>query len=81
MTEIGVGVLFALWFVTLYLLVSKLLRPGKYGRPLWREILALNPCGASHQPGARKPHLFLRPSEMGEHHSRTTKGSSSERGR
>ena len=64
MIEIGIGVLFALIFVTAYLLVSRLL--GKGGR--FREI-AEQPFG-SKAVKSKQPRLFLTAAEMREHHSK-----------
>lgn len=58
MVEIGIGVLFAVIFVTAYLLVKKFL--GRKGR--WREI-ANQPFG-SKVLNAKSPKLFLPASEM-----------------
>jgi hypothetical protein len=75
MSEIGIGLLFAFWFVLAYLLISKLFGSNQLGATRWREIL--RPSGDdSRSIGAKKPHLFLSSSEMSEHHSRA-KGSTS----
>jgi hypothetical protein len=71
MTEIGIGLLFAFWFVLAYLLISKLFGTDELGlKGRWREILRPS-ADAGRAIGAKKPHLFLSTSEMSEHHSRT----------
>jgi hypothetical protein len=74
MTEIGIGLLFAFWFVLAYLLISKLFGPDEQGQTRWREILRPS---AGRSIGAKKPHLFLSTSEMSEHHSQAKSGKSS----
>lgn len=64
MIEIGIGLLFAVLFVTAYLLVSRLL--GKGG--LLREIS--NQSVASKLISSRPTPLFLKTGEMSEHHSK-----------
>lgn len=64
MIEIGIGVLFAVLFVTAYLLVSRLM--GKGG--LLREIT--NQSLASKLIASKPPPLFLKTGEMSEHHSK-----------
>jgi hypothetical protein len=76
MSEIGIGLLFAFWFVLGYLLVSRLLGCDKGGQVRWRDILRPSTDGAK-ALGAKRPHLFLTTSEMSEHHSQATSGSSS----
>lgn len=71
MSEIGIGLLFAFWFVLGYLLVSKLLGSDKREQLRWREILR-PPASAARAIGAKRPHLFLTTSEMSEHHSQAT---------
>jgi hypothetical protein len=70
MIEIGIGVLFAVLFVTAYLLVSKLLRSGDGGQSRWRE-LGNHPLGGSKRIESKPPRLFLTTGEMSEHHSKT----------
>jgi hypothetical protein len=65
MIEIGIGVLFAVLFVTAYLLVSRLL--GEKGHRRWREI-ASQPFG-SKAFKARPAGLFLTTGEIRDHHS------------
>ena len=65
MVEIGIGVLFAVIFVTAYLLVKKLL--GGKGHERWREI-ASQPFG-SKVLTSKPSKLFLASGEMREHHS------------
>jgi hypothetical protein len=76
MTEIGIGLLFAFWFVLAYLLISKVFVKDKLGQARWREILRPD-ASAARSLGAKKPQLFLNSSELSEHHSRTTKSSPS----
>jgi hypothetical protein len=76
MSEIGIGLLFAFWFVLGYLLVSRLLGSDKCGQIRWRDILRPS-TDAAKALGAKRPHLFLSTSELSEHHSRTTGKSSS----
>jgi hypothetical protein len=64
MIEIGIGVLFAVLFVTAYLLVSRLM--GRGGR--LREI-ASQPFGQKNL-ASRPPQLFLKTAEMSQHHSK-----------
>lgn len=67
MIEIGIGVLFALLFVTAYLLVSKLLRSNEPAR--WRE-LASHPLSRQKQVAGKPSPLFLKASELSDHHSK-----------
>ncbi|HEV2913352.1 MAG TPA: hypothetical protein VGX92_08555 [Pyrinomonadaceae bacterium] len=76
MTEIGIGLLFAFWFVLAYLLISKLFGPDDQGQTRWREILRPS-ASAGRSIGAKKPQLFLSASELSEHHSQSKSGSSS----
>ena len=76
MTEIGIGLLFAFWFVLAYLLVSRLLGTGEQGQTRWREILRPS-AHAARQIGAQRPHLFLKTGEMSEHHSQSGNRTSS----
>jgi hypothetical protein len=76
MTEIGIGLLFAFWFVLGYLLISRLLGSDKSYRLNWRELLRPS-AEAARSLGAKRPHLFLTTSEMSEHHSQAKSKSSS----
>ncbi len=69
MIEIGIGVLFAVLFVTAYLLVSKMLRSGEQGEPRWREI-ASYPLTRQKQVATKPSPLFLKTGELSEHHSK-----------
>jgi hypothetical protein len=75
MTEIGIGVLFAAWFVTVYLLIAKLAGPRKQRAALWRHWsqTAFDPAELA---GGKKPQLFLTTEELSHHHSqaRSRKG-------
>ena len=68
MIEIGIGVLFAVLFVTAYLLVKKLLSADESGQPRWRQ-LSSHSHGGSRAVAAKQPRLFLTNDEMREHHS------------
>jgi hypothetical protein len=67
MIEIGIGVLFAVLFVTAYLLVSKLLRSQEPSR--WREI-ASHPLNRQKQVAGKPSPLFLKASELSDRHSK-----------
>lgn len=69
MIEIGIGFLFALLFVTAYLLVKKLMSSGERGQSRWRE-LSSHPLGGSKRVAPNPPPLFLKTGEMSEHHSK-----------
>ena len=69
MIEIGIGVLFAVLFVTAYLLVSKLLRSGDGNESRWRE-LGSNPLGRQKRVASKPSPLFLKAGEMSDHHSK-----------
>ena len=58
MAEIGIGVLFAAWFVTAYLLIAKFLLPRKQRAALWRHWTQPN-FDAAQLSGGKKPQLFL----------------------
>jgi hypothetical protein len=70
MIEVSIGVLFAVLFVTAYLLVSKLLGRGERGEPRWRE-LSNQALGGPKRIETRRPKLYLTSEEMREHHSKT----------
>ncbi|HEX8144215.1 MAG TPA: hypothetical protein VF553_16560 [Pyrinomonadaceae bacterium] len=80
MTEIGIGLLFAFWFVLAYLLISKLFGANELGQTRWREILRSS-SDTGRSLGTKKPQLFLSSSEMSEHHARSKSGPSSARDR
>lgn len=70
MIEIGIGFLFAILFVSAYLLVKKLLATGEHGQARWRE-LSSHPVGGSKRLAAKpQPQRFLTTGEMREHHSK-----------
>ena len=80
MTEIGIGLLFAFWFVLAYLLISKLFGANELGQTRWRELLRTSADDAK-SIGGKKPHLFLSSSELSEHHSQAKSGQSQSRDR
>ncbi|HEX8652658.1 MAG TPA: hypothetical protein VF708_17715 [Pyrinomonadaceae bacterium] len=65
MAEVGIGVLFAIWFIAVYLLVSRLRQRGKrsYGP------VSLAPPDTAKLLGASEPKRFLTTAAMSEHHS------------
>lgn len=69
MIEIGIGVLFAVLFVTAYLLVKKLLSADDSGQPRWRPLSGHSQGGSTKAVAAKQPRLFLTNDEMREHHS------------
>jgi hypothetical protein len=71
MIEVGMGVLFAILFVTAYLVVSRLFAGGEHGRTRWREIFH-----SSKAIEAKQPKLFLTNGAMREHHSGRAEGRS-----
>ncbi|HEY0384483.1 MAG TPA: hypothetical protein VGC64_00660 [Pyrinomonadaceae bacterium] len=69
MTEIGIGILFAAWFVTVYLLIAKLVGPRRKQRlALWRHWSTAQFDGAQ-LAGGRKPQLFLTTEALSRHHT------------
>ncbi|HYO92449.1 MAG TPA: hypothetical protein VEQ40_12470 [Pyrinomonadaceae bacterium] len=80
MAEIGIGVLFAAWFVTAYLLIAKLFLPRKQRAALWRHWVQPN-FDAAQLSGGKKPQLFLTTEALSQHHSqaRSRKASEHER--
>jgi hypothetical protein len=65
MAEVGIGVLFAVWFIAIYLLVSRFRKRGEG----WRGPVTLNPLDtakALEAPGRKR---FLTTREMSEHHA------------
>jgi hypothetical protein len=75
MSEIGIGLLFAFWFVLGYLLISKLFGAKELGQTRWRELLRPS-ADDGRSIGGKRPHLFLSTTEMSEHHSQAKSGSS-----
>ena len=69
MTEIGIGVLFAFWFVMAYLLIAKLVGPRKERIAVWRHWTQPS-FDAAQLAGGKKPQLFLPTEELSHHHSR-----------
>jgi hypothetical protein len=76
MSEIGIGLLFAFWFVLAYLLISKIFRSKEQGQTRWRDLFRPS-ADAARSIGAKKPHLFLTGSELSDHHSQAAGGSGS----
>ena len=69
MAEIGIGVLFAAWFVTFYLLVAKLFGPRKQrAAALWRHWTQPD-FDAAQLAAGKKPQLFLTTEALSRHHS------------
>ena len=79
MAEIAVGVAFALWFIILFFLISKLFGSSK--RKHLSVAVALAPLDTARVLGTNRPKLFLTTREMSEHHAGGTRGSSAEHGR
>jgi hypothetical protein len=75
MSEIGIGLLFAFWFVLGYLLVSRVIGRNERGQIRWRDLLRPSSDAAT-ALGTKRPHLFLTTSEMSEHHAQPTGKSS-----
>lgn len=69
MTEIGIGLLFAAWFVMAYLLIAKLLGPRKQQMAIWRHWTQPTFDVAQLSDGKR-PQLFLTTEALSQHHSR-----------
>lgn len=78
MVEIGVGLLFALCFITIYLLISRFFGSNKR-KPL-RGAIALAPLDSAKAIGTNRPKLFLTTREISERHSPTEKSPSAENG-
>ncbi len=69
MSEIGIGVLFAAWFVTFYLLVAKLFGPRRErAMALWRHWSHPR-FDAAQLADGRRPQLFLTTESLSQHHS------------
>ena len=81
MAEIGIGVLFAAWFVTFYLLVAKLFGPRKQrAAALWRHWTQPD-FDAAQLAAGKKPQLFLTAEALSRHHTqaRTLKSAEQQR--
>ncbi len=66
MAELGIGVLFAIWFIVMYLLVSRWRKRDErlYGR------VSLNPLDTAKILGTQQqPRRFLTTEAMSEHHA------------
>lgn len=70
MTEIGIGVLFAVWFVLAYLLIAKLAAPLKQRIEVWRHYWTQPSFDAAQLSGGKTPQLFLTTEALSQHHSR-----------
>lgn len=68
MIEIGIGLLFAAWFVTVYLLIAKLILPRKQRMALWRHW-SQPTFDAAQLADGKKPQLFLPTDALSQHHS------------
>lgn len=69
MAEIGIGVLFAAWFVLAYLFIAKLVAPRKQRIAVWRHWT--QPAfDATQLADGKKPQLFLTTEALSQHHSR-----------
>lgn len=68
MSEIGIGVLFAAWFVAIYLLIAKLLGPRKEQLAIWRHWTQPT-FDAAQLADGKRPQLFLTTEAMSRHHS------------
>lgn len=68
MSEIATGLLFAFWFVLAYLLIHRLFRSKEQGHTCWRDLFKPS-MDAARSIGAKKPHLFLKTSDMSDHHA------------
>ena len=77
MAELGIGVLFAIWFIAMYLLVSRWRkRDERYYGPV-----SLNPLDTSRLLGAQQQQQqkrFLTTEAMSEHHAQKKGNSSAE---
>lgn len=73
MSEIGIGVLFAAWFVTIYLLIAKFFGTRKQRGALWRPWSQPN-FDAAQLSGGKKPQLFLTTEALSLHHSQSRSG-------
>lgn len=79
MAELGIGVLFAIWFIVMYLLVSRWRKRDErlYGR------VSLNPLDTTKILGAQQQQQrrFLTTEAMSEHHAQKKGASSAESNR
>lgn len=78
MEEVGIGVLFAAWFITAYLLITRLRtthgrRTTTFWRNWWQTLF-----GAAHLSGDERPQLFLTTEALSQHHSRPSHQQSAE---
>ena len=71
MTEIGIGVLFAAWFVTAYLLIARLAGTRKQRAALWRHW-SQTAFDATELAAGKRPQLFLTTEELRHHHSQSS---------
>ena len=69
MAEIGIGVLFAAWFVMAYLIIAKLIGPRKQQMAIWRHWTQ-TPFDVAQLSTGKKPQLFLTTEALSQHHSR-----------
>lgn len=69
MTEIVIGVLFAAWFVTAYLLMAKFLGPRRRWAALWQRWTR-DGFDAAQLAGDKRPQLFLTTDALSHHHAR-----------
>lgn len=68
MAEVGIGVLFAAWFVMAYLIIAKLIGPRKQQMAIWRHWT--QPAfDAAQLSAGKKPQLFLTTEALSQHHS------------
>ena len=70
MNEIGIGVLFAAWFVTAYLLIARLMGTRRQRAALWRHW-SQSTFDAAQLASGKKPQLFLTTEALSQHHSQT----------
>jgi hypothetical protein len=68
MTEIGIGVLFAVWFVMAYLIIAKLIGPRKQQMAIWRHWTN-STFDAAQLSAGKKPQLFLTTEALSQHHA------------
>lgn len=68
MSELGIGVLFAAWFVMAYLLFAKLIGPRKERMAIWRHWTQPS-FDAAQLADGKKPQLFLTTEALSQHHS------------
>lgn len=70
MEEVGIGVLFAAWFVTAYLLIARLRAThGPHAITFWRNRSQTS-FGNTQLSGGERPQLFLTTEALSRHHSR-----------